>query len=96
MDKLLFGAAYYREYLPMERLHEDIKLMKEAGINYVRIAESTWSTFEPQEGEFDFSSVLTVLDEMYKNGIAVIIGTPTYALPAWLAKKISGCDGHHQ
>lgn len=50
MDKLLFGAAYYREYLPMERLHEDIKLMKEAGINYVRIAESTWSTFEPQEG----------------------------------------------
>lgn len=47
MDKLLFGAAYYREYLPMERLHEDIKLMKEAGINYVRIAESTWSTFEP-------------------------------------------------
>jgi beta-galactosidase len=87
MDKLLFGAAYYREYLPMERLHEDIKLMKEAGINYVRIAESTWSTFEPQEGEFDFSSVLTVLDEMHKNSIAVIIGTPTYALPAWLAKK---------
>ncbi|WP_342320588.1 beta-galactosidase [Kosakonia sp. BYX6] len=87
MNKLFFGAAYYREYLPVERLQEDIQLMKEAGINYVRIAESTWSTFEPQEGEFDFSSVTTVLDEMHKNGIAVIIGTPTYALPAWLAKK---------
>ena len=55
MDKLLFGAAYYREYLPMERLHEDIKLMKEAGINYVRIAESTRGTFGPPGGGVDFS-----------------------------------------
>lgn len=87
MNKLFFGAAYYREYLSAERLQEDIILMKEAGINYVRIAESTWSTYEPQEGVFDFSSVNLVLDEMHKNGISVIIGTPTYALPAWLAKK---------
>lgn len=87
MDKIWFGTAYYREYLPQERLEEDIAMMKAAGINYVRIAESTWSTFEPQEGEFDFSSVLIVLDRMHVNGISVIIGTPTYAIPAWLAKK---------
>lgn len=87
MNQFWYGAAYYREYLAEERLQEDIALMKEAGINYVRIAESTWSTFEPREGEFDFSSVTTVLDAMYHNNIAVIIGTPTYAIPAWLAKK---------
>ncbi|WP_342755235.1 beta-galactosidase [Pantoea sp. MBD-2R] len=87
MDKIWFGTAYYREYLPQERLEEDIAMMKAAGINYVRIAESTWSTFEPQEGEFDFSSVLIVLDRMHANGISVIIGTPTYAVPAWLVKK---------
>ena len=87
MNKMWFGCAYYREYLPMERLEEDIILMKKAGINYVRIAESTWSTSEPQEGQFDFSPVLTVLDKMHENNIAVIIGTPTYAIPAWLAKK---------
>lgn len=87
MDKIWYGAAYYREYLPMERLQKDIALMKYAGINYVRIAESTWSTFEPQEGEFNFNSVFTVLDAMHANNIAVIIGTPTYAIPAWLAKK---------
>lgn len=87
MDKIYYGVAYYREYLPTERLGEDIKLMLAAEINYVRIAESTWSTYEPQEGHFDFSSVLTVLDKMHENKIGVIIGTPTYAIPAWLVKK---------
>ena len=86
-DKLLYGAAYYEEYLPYDRLDKDIALMKAAGINVVRIAESTWSTEEPQEGVYDFSHVDRVLDAMHKAGIRVIIGTPTYALPSWLARK---------
>ena len=57
MDQLLYGAAYYDEYMPYERLAEDVAMMKKAGINTVRIAESTWSTCEPQEGVFDFSHV---------------------------------------
>ena len=27
---ILYGAAYYHEYMPYERLDEDIRLMKEA------------------------------------------------------------------
>ena len=42
--------------------------MKEAGINVVRIAESTWSTVEPQDGVFDFSHIDRVLNAMYKAG----------------------------
>lgn len=87
MDKLLYGAAYYDEYMPSERLHEDIRMMKEAGINTVRIAESTWSTHEPQNGVFDFSSVDRVLDAMHEAGIHVIVGTPTYAVPTWMVKE---------
>ncbi|MEV5028899.1 beta-galactosidase [Paenibacillus sp. LPE1-1-1.1] len=87
MEKLLYGVAYYDEYMPYERLDEDIRMMKEAGINVVRIAESTWSTHEPQNGVFDFSSVDKVLDAMHKAGIAVIVGTPTYAVPAWMVKE---------
>ena len=37
MNKLLYGVAYYYEYLPYDRLDEDIKMMKAAGINVVRI-----------------------------------------------------------
>lgn len=64
MDHLLYGVAYYDEYMPEERLHKDVAMMKKAGINTVRIAESTWSTCEPQEGVFDFSHVERVLDAM--------------------------------
>ena len=87
MEKLLFGTAYYDEYMPYERLGKDIEMMKKAGINTVRIAESTWSTCEPQEGVFDFSHVERVMDAMEEAGIGVIIGTPTYAVPTWMIKS---------
>lgn len=86
-DQIFFGSAYYREYLPYERLDQDIALMKKAHFNYVRIGESTWSTYEPVDGKFDFTPLITVLDRMHENGIKVIVGTPTYAVPAWLTRK---------
>lgn len=87
MEKLLFGTAYYDEYMPYDRLDEDVQMMKKAGINVVRIAESTWSTCELQEGIFDFSHVERVMDAMEAAGISVIIGTPTYAVPTWMVKS---------
>ena len=87
MKELLFGAAYYDEYMPYDRLQQDVAMMKKAGINTVRIAESTWSTCEPQEGVFDFSHVERVMDAMEEVGINVIIGTPTYAIPTWMVKS---------
>lgn len=87
VNKLLYGVAYYDEYMPYDRLDKDIQMMKDAGINVVRIAESTWSTVEPQDSTYDFSHIDRVLDAMHKAGISVIIGTPTYAVPTWLVKK---------
>ena len=87
INKLLYGVAYYDEYMPYERLDKDVQMMKDAGINVVRIAESTWSTVEPQDGVFDFTHIDRVLNAMHKAGIKVILGTPTYAVPTWLVKK---------
>lgn len=84
---LLFGAAYYPEYMPYDRMEKDICMMKNAGMNVIRIAESTWSTLEPEEGVFDFSYIDRVLAIANRENIAVIIGTPTYAIPSWLVKK---------
>lgn len=83
-DRLIFGCAYYDEYMPYERVDKDMSMMKSAGITTIRIAESTWSTLEPQPGVFDFSHVDRVLDAAGRFGIQVIVGTPTYAVPAWL------------
>ena len=61
-------------------------MMKDAGINTIRIAESTWSVEEPRPGEYDFSHVDRVIDAAARYGISVIIGTPTYAVPHWLVQ----------
>ena len=87
VDRLLFGAAYYDEYMPYDRIETDMEMMKKAGINTIRIAESTWSTWEPEEGRFDFTHLDRMLSAAAEHGISVIVGTPTYAIPSWLAKK---------
>lgn len=85
--RLYYGAAYYDEYMPVSRVEEDMRLMRAAGMNVIRIAESTWSTWEPQDGVFDFASLHRMLDGAQRHGINVIVGTPTYAIPPWLAAK---------
>ncbi len=86
-DQILYGAAYYHEYMPHERLDEDVRMMKEAGISVVRVGESTWSLFEPRDGEFEFEWMDRIIDKMHEAGIKVILGTPTYSIPAWLWHK---------
>ena len=86
-DKLLFGAAYYDEYLPYDRIEKDMEMMEKAHINVIRIAESTWSTWEPKEGVFDFTHLHRMLRASKEHGVQVIVGTPTYTVPTWLAAK---------
>ncbi len=86
-DNILYGVAYYHEYMPYERLDEDVRMMKEAGISVVRLGESTWSLFEPREGEFEFAWMARIIDKFHEAGIHVILGTPTYSIPAWLWHK---------
>ncbi len=87
---ILYGAAYYNEYMAGDqaaRLDKDVALMKAAGLNVVRMGESTWSLWEPEDGRFDYAWMDRVVDAMGKAGIKVILGTPTYSIPAWMARK---------
>ena len=40
-EKIYYGAAYYDEYMPCDRIREDMRMLREAGMNVIRIAEST-------------------------------------------------------
>jgi beta-galactosidase len=87
---VLYGAAYYNEYMPGDqaaRLDTDVALMKAAGLNVVRMGESTWSLWEPEDGQFDYAWMDRIVDAMGKAGIHVILGTPTYSVPAWMAHQ---------
>jgi beta-galactosidase len=86
-DTVLFGASYYWEYMPYERLEKDFDMMEKAGISFIRVGESSWGILEPSDGRFDFDWLARVLDRAQKAGIKVILGTPTYSIPAWLFKQ---------
>ena len=92
-DTVRFGAAYYYEYAgpgrdpKPETLERDLDLMHAAGFSVIRVGESVWSTWEPDEGRFDLDWLEPVLDGALARGIDVVIGTPTYALPMWLVRR---------
>lgn len=87
MDTILYGVAYYPEYMPYERLDKDVELMKQAGITVVRIGESSWGLWEPEDGRFEYAWMDRVVDRLQKAGIKIIMGTPTYSIPAWMYKE---------
>lgn len=87
MERLHFGVAWYPEHWPPERWAEDIRLMKEAHVTVVRMAEFAWSTLEPAEGQFHFAWLERAIEMLAEAGIRVVLGTPTAAPPAWLVTK---------
>ena len=80
------GVDYYPEQWPRERWAQDADLMAEAGLSVVRLAEFAWAELEPSPGSFDFAWLDEAIGLLSGRGLAVILGTPTAAPPAWLVK----------
>jgi beta-galactosidase len=51
---MYYGVAYYPEHWPESRWATDAKLMREAGVNAVRMGEFAWSALEPTADQYDF------------------------------------------
>ncbi|HLV80215.1 MAG TPA: beta-galactosidase, partial [Chthonomonadaceae bacterium] len=81
---MYLGSAWYPEHWPEERWQEDIRLMREAGMTVCRIAEFAWSRMEPMESHYEFGWLERAVEMLGENGLAVVLGTPTAAPPAWL------------
>ncbi|WP_448059746.1 beta-galactosidase [Cellulomonas hominis] len=92
--RIRVGAAYYPEYAPEDRLDADLDLMVAGGFSVIRVGESVWSTWEPRDGEFALDWLAPVLDGAHARGIAVIVGTPTYAVPPWLRLRYPETTAH--
>lgn len=70
-----------------EILSEDFNLMKSANINAVSVGIFAWTALEPEEGQFEFEWLDGVFERAEKNGIHVILATPSGGKPNWLALK---------
>lgn len=82
--QLLLGAAWYPEQWPEARWDPDLRLMEEAHLHVVRIGEFAWSSMEPAEGRYNLDWLERAVRLAEKHHIAVVLGTPTDAPPAWL------------
>lgn len=84
---LHIGTAYYPEQWPSSAWVEDIGRMKELGLTVVRLAEFSWSSLEPAPGDFHLDWLDQAVELLGANEIAVVLGTPTAAPPAWLCQR---------
>ena len=84
---LYLGTAWYPEQWPESRWDADLTLMEQAHIRFVRITEFAWSAMEPSEGRYDLNWVERAIRMAEKHHIAVVLGTPSAAPPAWLTSK---------
>ena len=78
-----FGAAYYAEYQRRPDVAADLDLMAGAGFSVIRVGESVWSTWEPQDGRFELDWLEPVLDAAHERDISVKAGYRVHVLHNW-------------
>ncbi|MEU6888510.1 beta-galactosidase [Streptomyces viridosporus] len=82
--RILYGGDHNPEQWPEETWHEDVRLMKEAGVNSVTLGVFSWSKLEPRPGERDFGWLDRLMDLMHGAGVGVVLATPTASPPPWM------------
>ncbi|MGL5811108.1 MAG: beta-galactosidase [Nocardioides sp.] len=84
---LLFGGDYNPEQWPAETRAEDIRLMREAGVNLVTLGVFSWARLQPRPGEFAFDWLDEVVGALHEAGIGVDMATATASPPPWLTRR---------
>ena len=87
-QELYVGANYHpHDDKNPEKIKHDIQLMKEAGLNVVRMGHLAWDSYEPSEGNFDFEWFDEVMDLLNEADIKVILDIAIRPAPIWLHYK---------
>ncbi|MEV8271760.1 beta-galactosidase [Microbacterium sp. NPDC077184] len=86
-DGIAFGCDYNPEQWDRDVWDEDIRLMREAGVDLVALNIFGWSHIEPRPGQFAFEALDDILGRLHAAGIAVNLGTGTASTPAWLTTR---------
>jgi beta-galactosidase len=86
-DMLTIGTYYYPEAWPQAEWPRDMANIRKLGMEYVHMGEFAWVFMEPEEGKFDFAWLEKNVELASKNGLKVVLCTPSATPPAWLVKK---------
>lgn len=85
-EGIAFGCDYNPEQWSPEVWDEDIRLMREAGVDLVAVNIFGWSHLQPGPDAFDFAGLDDILERLQAAGIRVNLGTGTASAPAWLSR----------
>ncbi len=81
------GVCWYPEQWPKERWATDAAMMREAGLELVRIGEFAWSRMEPRPGAHDWAWLDDAVATLHDAGLRVMLGTPSATPPIWLVER---------
>ncbi|MEV6962091.1 beta-galactosidase [Streptomyces sp. NPDC051207] len=82
--RLVYGADYNPEQWPRSVWEEDVRLMREAGVNLVSVGIFSWARLQPAEDAWDFAWLDEVMGLLHAGGIGVDLATATASPPPWL------------
>jgi len=87
LDALAYGGDYNPDQWPEEVWHEDVRLMREAGVNLVSLPVFSWPQLEVSPGEYDWAWLDRVIEVLWAGGIRIDLATATATPPAWLVRS---------
>lgn len=87
IDALAYGGDYNPDQWSEETWHEDIRLMKEAGVTMVSLPIFSWPQLEPEPGVYDWAWLDRILDLLHEAGIRIDLATATATPPSWLLRE---------
>ena len=82
---MIYGGDYNPEQWPKDVWDEDVRLMREAGVNLVSLGIFSWAKLEPRPGEYNFDWLDRIVSLLHENGVMVNLATATASPPPWLA-----------
>ncbi|QEW02760.1 beta-galactosidase [Microbacterium lushaniae] len=92
-----YGCDYNPEQWDAATIDEDLRLMREAGVNLVTLGVFAWAFIEPAPGEYRFEWLDDLIDRLGEAGIAVDLATASASTPAWLGDldpELASIDGY--
>ena len=81
------GVYYYPEAWPESQWPRDMANIRKLGMEFIHMGEFAWYFMEPQEGEYKFDWLEKNIDLAAKQGLKVILCTPSATPPIWLTRK---------
>ncbi|HEY8967405.1 MAG TPA: beta-galactosidase [Candidatus Methylacidiphilales bacterium] len=85
-DRIAYGGDYNPEQWPESVWPEDVRLMREAGVNLVSLGIFSWARLEPEPGRYDFGWLDRIVSLLHENGVAICLATATASPPPWFSR----------